>query len=56
MDPTDVFGSVTDLTTGRERPADVQATPEYWTLTVEDCTARSLLRMYWPLARANALR
>jgi len=56
MDPTDVFGSVTDLTTGRERPADVQATLEYWTLTVEDCTARSLLRMYWPLARANALR
>jgi hypothetical protein len=43
------FGSVTDLATGRERPARVESTPEGWRVSVRDCAPRTLLRIYWPL-------
>jgi hypothetical protein len=45
----DPFASVTDLTTGRERPVRIVTTPEHWTVTAEHCSPRSLLRVYWPL-------
>jgi hypothetical protein len=44
------FGSVTDLTLGREEPARLQATPAHWLLAVEGTAPRTLLRIYWPLA------
>jgi DNA repair exonuclease SbcCD nuclease subunit len=47
----EAFGSLTDLTTGRERPAVVEASADRWTVTIQDCPPRSLLRIYWPLAR-----
>jgi len=43
------FGSVTDLTTGRERPAKLEERDGTWTLTVPHCVPRTLLRIYWPL-------
>jgi 3',5'-cyclic AMP phosphodiesterase CpdA len=43
------FGSVTDLTIGRERPVRLTSDHEHWTLTAESCAPRSLLRIYWPL-------
>jgi hypothetical protein len=43
------FGSVTDLTTGRERPLAVETSDDYWTVSARDCAPRSLLRLYWPL-------
>jgi hypothetical protein len=43
------FGSVTDLTTGRERPAKLEERDGSWTLTVSHCVPRTLLRIYWPL-------
>jgi hypothetical protein len=43
------FGSVTDLPTGLETPARVEATDDEWRLTVNDCAPRTLLRIYWPL-------
>jgi 3',5'-cyclic AMP phosphodiesterase CpdA len=46
------FASVTDLTTGRERPARLEAKDGSWTMTVEHCVPRTLLRIYWPLARS----
>jgi 3',5'-cyclic AMP phosphodiesterase CpdA len=46
------FASATDLTTGRERPIAVTSTEEEWTVSAETCPPRSLLRMYWPLARS----
>jgi 3',5'-cyclic AMP phosphodiesterase CpdA len=45
------FGSLTDLATGRERPTRVVASEAHWTVTWESCAPRSLLRLYWPLAR-----
>jgi len=48
----EAFGSLTDLTTGRERPAFVEATADRWTVTIQDCPPRSLVRIYWPLAQA----
>jgi 3',5'-cyclic AMP phosphodiesterase CpdA len=45
------FGSVTDLMIGRERPVRLVATADRWTLGAESCGARSLLRIYWPIAR-----
>jgi hypothetical protein len=45
----DPFASVTDLTTGRERPVRIATTIEDWTVTAEHCSPRSLLRIYWPL-------
>jgi|HubBroStandDraft_1064217.scaffolds.fasta_scaffold13148_4 DNA repair exonuclease SbcCD nuclease subunit len=46
----ETFGSLTDLTTGRERPAVVEASADRWTVMIQDCPPRSLLRIYWPLA------
>ncbi len=46
------FASVADLTTGRERAVKLkrdEAKGE-WTVTVADCPARTLLRIWWPLA------
>jgi hypothetical protein len=43
------FGSVTDLATGRERPAPVEATPGEWRIALTDCPPRTLLRIYWAL-------
>jgi 3',5'-cyclic AMP phosphodiesterase CpdA len=43
------FGSVTDLATGRESPAYVEAGDDGWHLRVKDCAPRTLLRIYWPL-------
>jgi hypothetical protein len=44
------FASVTDLSTGRERPIRVQTDGVGWTAVVEACPPRTLLRLYWPLA------
>jgi 3',5'-cyclic AMP phosphodiesterase CpdA len=44
------FGSVTDLTIGRERPVRLETTGEFWTLAAESCAPRSLLRIYWALS------
>jgi 3',5'-cyclic AMP phosphodiesterase CpdA len=49
-DGLEPFGSVTDLTLGREQPARLQVTPEHWSLTTEETSPRTLLRLYWPLA------
>lgn len=43
------FGSVTDLSTGRERPAPVDVAEGEWRVTVTDCAPRTFLRIYWPL-------
>jgi 3',5'-cyclic AMP phosphodiesterase CpdA len=43
------FGSLTDLTTGRERPAPIESSKDEWRLGVSDCPPRTLLRIYWPL-------
>ncbi len=47
--PLAPFGSVTDLATGRESPAPVEAREDGWWLEVRDCAPRTMLRMYWPL-------
>jgi 3',5'-cyclic AMP phosphodiesterase CpdA len=44
------FASATDLTTGRERPAQLELKDGCWTVTVSHCVPRTLLRVYWPLA------
>jgi hypothetical protein len=44
------FGSVTDLTTGRESPAKVEQNDDHWSVECISCAPRSLLRIYWPLA------
>lgn len=47
---THVFGSVTDLHTGRQHPCDVQRDGDGpAVLKVDDCPAKRLLRIYWPL-------
>jgi hypothetical protein len=43
------FGSVTDLPTGLETPARLDATDRDWRLTLTSCAPRTLLRIYWPL-------
>ena len=35
------FGSVTDLATGREKPAYVEAAPDEWRLSLTDCPPRT---------------
>jgi len=50
--PTRPFASVTDLTTGRERPAQIELRDGYWSVTLLRCAPRTLLRIYWPLAAA----
>jgi 3',5'-cyclic AMP phosphodiesterase CpdA len=44
------FGSTTDLTTGRERPAPVHLEGDHWVIVAPECPPRTLLRLYWPLA------
>jgi 3',5'-cyclic AMP phosphodiesterase CpdA len=44
------FGSVTDLTTGRERPVAIRIEDDHWTIASDACPPRALLRIYWPLA------
>jgi Calcineurin-like phosphoesterase len=43
------FGSVTDLSTGREKPAPVETTEGEWRVNVTECAPRTFLRIYWPL-------
>ncbi len=50
MEGLEPFGSLTDLTTGRERPLPVDAAAHQWQVSTEACAPRSLLRIYWPLA------
>ena len=50
MDGHEPFGSLTDLTTGRERPLVVEVAAHRWHVIADGCPPRSLLRLYWPLA------
>ncbi|HET7540409.1 MAG TPA: metallophosphoesterase [Polyangiaceae bacterium] len=50
VDDCQPFASATDLTTGRERPARIELSDGFWTVTLRDCAPRTLLRIYWPLA------
>jgi hypothetical protein len=50
------FGSVTDLTTGRERPVALRIEGEHWTIAGDACAPRTLLRIYWPLALSSGVR
>lgn len=44
------FGSISDLATGRERPAPVHVDGKgHWVVATEACPPRTLLRLYWPL-------
>lgn len=45
------FASVTDLTTGRERAVKLERdeTAHVYSVSVTDCPARALLRIWWPL-------
>jgi 3',5'-cyclic AMP phosphodiesterase CpdA len=56
--PADIepFGSVTDLTTGRERPVAIRSDVEHWTIASDACAPRTLLRIYWPLALSSGVR
>ena len=49
------FASVTDLTTGLERPLELAMTRDAWVAEVKGCPPRALLRIYWPLAERAAL-
>lgn len=49
----DPFASITDLTTGREKPAQLETHEEHFVVTAEACAPRSLLRIYWPLQKAS---
>ena len=44
------FASVTDLTTGLERPLALTTTSDAWIGEVTSCPPRALLRIYWSLA------
>ena len=46
------FASVADLTTGRERPVELQRddAAQTYSFEVKQCPARTMLRVYWPLA------
>ncbi len=46
---TTPFGSVTDLTTGKERPVRLAVDGRRATVAMESCPARTLLRVSWPL-------
>lgn len=48
---TTPFASMTNLTTGRERPWPLTREGNVITVTHADCPARTLLRLYWPLSR-----
>jgi len=43
------FASVTDLATGRERPAALEDSEDEWRVSLVDCPPRTMLRIYWPL-------
>ncbi len=45
------FASLTDLTTGRERPVPFTRDGDVVTVTVNRCAARTRVRLYWPLPR-----
>jgi hypothetical protein len=47
--PHDPFASVTDLVTGRERPAAFAPSVTHWEVRLEDCAPRTLIKIYWPL-------
>jgi hypothetical protein len=49
------FATLTDLQTGRERPWRLDRGDEGWSMTVERCAPRSLLRIYWPLLADDSL-
>lgn len=46
---TEPFASVTNLTTGKERPWPFKRDGQTVTVEFNDCPARTLLRVYWPL-------
>ncbi len=46
------FASATDLTTGRERPAKLVLHQGTYSVTVQHCVPRTLLRIYWPLSES----
>jgi 3',5'-cyclic AMP phosphodiesterase CpdA len=48
---TEAFASVTNLATGKERPYPLTREGDVVTVAYENCPARTLLRLYWPLAR-----
>lgn len=48
---TTPFASVTNLTTGKERPWPLTREGEVVTVEHANCPARTLLRLYWPLER-----
>ena len=45
------FASITNLTTGQERPYPFTREGDLVTVTHSNCPARTLLRLYWPLER-----
>jgi hypothetical protein len=47
--PSRPFGSITDLTIGRERPVALSETDTEWVLHAESPAPRTLLRIYWAL-------
>ena len=48
---TTPFASITNLTTGKERPCPLTREGDVVTVTRTNCPARTLLRLYWPLER-----
>lgn len=48
---TTPFASITNLTTGKERPCPLTREGDVVTVTRHNCPARTLLRLYWPLER-----
>jgi len=48
---TTPFASVTDLTTGKERPYPLSRAGEVVTVRYEQCPSRMLLKLAWPLER-----
>jgi 3',5'-cyclic AMP phosphodiesterase CpdA len=48
---TTPFASITNLTTGKERPYPLTREGDVVTVMRTNCPARTLLRLYWPLER-----
>lgn len=48
---TTPFASITNLTTGKERPWPLERAGDVVTVERTNCPARTLLRLYWPLER-----
>lgn len=53
-DTTEVFASLTDLSTGQERPLALERDGDGVRARVRDCRARQLLRIYWMLEGGGA--